>query len=106
MAPLTGAAPRAAALTFLGDVLDLDELGRLVAERRLRLQATLGETATGHVNGDPDALVAELLRLARIGMGVGRVAVDQPKRRVGGVVDEATADAAAWLKLIKLTFQA
>ena len=53
-------------------VIDLDELDRLRRDRRLRLVPTQSKTATdpAQLEGDPDLLVRELVRLARLGQTI------------------------------------
>lgn len=76
--------------------LDLNAFDRMRRERGLRL--VLADNAAGvvTVDDDPDAAIAELLRLARIGQSAEEVALELPDTPVSRVVRLAqrVADAA------------
>lgn len=50
--------------------LDLDALQQLAHSKRARLATTIGVQGWLHLDNDPDLLVLELFRLARIGQAV------------------------------------
>lgn len=54
-------------------VLDIDELAELHQDKRLRLVTTVGMQAFVEIGGDPERLVLELLRLARMGARIEKV---------------------------------
>lgn len=54
------------------DELDLDWLENLHANKRLELSPSVGLAGVVHLNRDPQALVDELIRLARVGQAVER----------------------------------
>jgi hypothetical protein len=54
-------------------VLDVDQLAALHEHKRLRLATTIGAQGFVDLDGDPDRLVRELLRLARMGQRVEAV---------------------------------
>lgn len=66
----------------------LDALAELHRTQRLRLATTVGKQGWAHADGDPDALVGELIRFARIGALASAIALDRPRRRIGAVVRE------------------
>lgn len=63
--------------------LDLNQLLQIHATKRLRLATTVGMQGFVHVDNDPDALVRELIRLAKIGQEAEAQAVPTPRRRAG-----------------------
>lgn len=67
--------------------LDFDHLRRLHASKRLRLATTVGMQGFVHVDGNPDALVLELIRLAEIGQRT-EVLQDPLVRRRAGVAED------------------
>lgn len=69
--------------------LDLAWLASLHEAKRLRLVTGAGLQGVVHMNGDPEALVNELIRLAAVGQHCEAMAGDRPARRVASVVREA-----------------
>lgn len=78
-----------ALLAFIGDTLDLDQFDVLRRSEALRLAPARRTREFAHLNGDPDALVAELLRMARIGFLIGLAAHQTPNAPVQAVFAEA-----------------
>ncbi|MDR3510666.1 MAG: hypothetical protein P4L73_03470 [Caulobacteraceae bacterium] len=79
----------AAALAFLSDSLDLEALDRLRRSEHLRLVPADAASEFAHLDGDPDALVAELVRLARLAVLIGIEAHRRPYRHAATVFAEA-----------------
>lgn len=71
------------------DVAGVDEVIGLHRQTHLRLAFSVGETGWAHLLGDPQALVSELLRLARIGAIAEAEARRDGKKPIRLVVDEA-----------------
>lgn len=69
-------------------MIDLDELQQLVVNRRARLATTVGVQTWLHLDQDPDKLVLELLRLARIGQ---TVEFERLHGTIGRAVDDQEA---------------
>jgi hypothetical protein len=69
--------------------LDLEQLEDVHAVKRLRLAFTAGQSGQVDLEGDAQALVAELIRLAKFGVRVRQVAECQPKARAATVVRQA-----------------
>ncbi len=62
------------------DELAIQELRRLHAEKRFRLAFSVGLSGQAHLDGDPQALVTEVLRLAHIGAVAEAEHPDTPAR--------------------------
>jgi hypothetical protein len=86
--------PRGEILQDDGRRLDLqgvDELVGLHRQKLFRLAFSVGFSGQATLDGDPQALVSELLRLARTGAIAERAAADDGARRVNAVVREAAS---------------
>jgi len=68
-------------------VAQLDQLAGLRVEKRLRLTTHVGRQGFVHLDHDPDALVAELIRLARVGAMAESWAVTWPDAAVSEMLD-------------------
>lgn len=69
--------------------MKLEALDDLIASRwdmRIRMVKTIGQQGWMTLDGDPDALVTELLRLARIGLLVELSAARRMETPAGGGV--------------------
>lgn len=53
--------------------LDVDQLVVLHEQKRLRLATTIGRQGFVDIDGDPELLITELLRLAKMGQRVEAV---------------------------------
>lgn len=62
------------------------------ADRRFALQSRHGLSCSLHFDGDEQAVVAELLRLARIGAIAEEISVGQPGLSLGAFVNTAHRD--------------
>ncbi len=69
----------------------IDALVQVHVNKRLELAFTVGREGHAYLNGSPQALVTELLRLARTGAVAEQAASQTPAARVGGVVRAAAA---------------
>lgn len=79
---------------YSGDSRDmLAALHALHSKNRFRLATGAGLEGVAHLNGDPQALVAELIRLASFGAHVEAEAQAAPNRKAVTVVRAARAKA-------------
>lgn len=70
-------------------VMDLDDLASIHAVKRLFLATGVGLQGFIHLNGDREAMVDQLIRLARIGQYCERKAIEDPTRLLRQAVDES-----------------
>ena len=70
-------------------LIDFDWLTTTHVAKRLYLATGHGLQGFIHLNGDREAMVTELIRLARIGQYCEQTAISDPTRMISHAVDQA-----------------